>query len=342
VLGVANDGLLAEAEAPDARLQGGLLTAPLSLEAAFQAAGLHRMLIEHDMALPSEIGAVRWLRAPREGERLELMVHREEDRYHVDVDGPHGPVLRLRGFLLASLGPLPEGDRFPEPEGGRFPVLSARETRAGRGGSETARAQAQDAPQAWLSGAERAALSARGTPKRVADRVAGRLAAKRALHALTGVDPLTIRLDTHPSGAPVAEVPGHPGVAVSISHREGRAVAVAVSAGRVGVDLERIAPRPVSFARDWCTPAEVGRLGEDPLRLTLAWACKEAVLKALGVGLACSPREVELLAIEGDRLRVALHGEVAALAARIGLGALQIRWAREGGDELLVVVRDAA
>src|SRR5690606_32435631 len=136
-----------------------------------------------------------------------------------------GPLLRLRGFEMVDRGPVPEKHRFEEPEGGRpvcFPVE----------GATSARATADEDAKAWLTDEELAELRARGTERRIRDRVAGRIAAKRALTALTGVDPLAIRVRSAESGEPVAEVPGQPDVRVSISHREGHAVAVAVRGER--------------------------------------------------------------------------------------------------------------
>jgi hypothetical protein len=57
---VAAQGLLAEGAVEHAPIAEGLLTDPLVLEAAFQAAGLHRMAIEGVMALPASLLA-GWL-----------------------------------------------------------------------------------------------------------------------------------------------------------------------------------------------------------------------------------------------------------------------------------------
>jgi phosphopantetheinyl transferase len=69
--------------------------------------------------------------------------------------------------------------------------------------------------------------------------------------------------------------------------------------GRIGVDLVdpgSSLPSPdlldlaTSFERAW-----IGELREDPRRRLLElWACREALLKALGLGLALDPGAVEL------------------------------------------------
>ena len=332
VQGVGLDGLLAEALTEPATIAEGLLTTPLSLESAFQAAGLHRMITAGIMGLPSQIGTLRVLRSAEDGEKLTLMVQQQGDAYDVDVDGTAGPVLRLRGFVMADLGPLSDGDRFPEPEGGRFSCLAP--------AVERAEAGPDDIVGLWLTEEEQEELSRRGTARRIADRVAGRIAAKKALHALTGVAPLDIRVPSASSGEPVALVPGHDDVRVTISHTDGTAVAVAATGLRLGLDREVVAPRPAAFSEDWFRPAELASLTDDRAR-TVAWCVKEAVLKALGTGMAVSPREVQVQVGDGSAT-VQLHGEAAATHRRLGGGALEVRWHAHDAGVIEALVHWAA
>jgi phosphopantetheinyl transferase len=122
-------------------------------------------------------------------------------------------------------------------------------------------------------------------------------------------------------------------VFVSISHREGHAVAVAATAP-VGVDLEGIEPRSAAFQAEWLTAREREACGGEPLRVNLCWAAKEAVLKWLGTGLRGQALEVEVTGF-GDR---ALHGDVRTLALARGADELAVTWAREG-DEVVVIAR---
>ncbi|MEQ1504211.1 MAG: SDR family NAD(P)-dependent oxidoreductase, partial [Myxococcota bacterium] len=342
IFGVSLDGLVGEGRVDHGALGGeGLLTAPLVLEAAFQAAGLHRMITAHALGLPFELAEVQLFAVPDDGAPLSITAQLDGTRYHVDIDGVAGPVLRLRGFEMIEKGPVPPEDRFPEPDGGRpvcFPN-APRPTIAR--GTTIAEARADDDPTPWLTPSELGDLAARGTERRVRDRVAGRMAAKRALGALTGVDPLEIRVWTADSGEPIAAVPGHPDVRVSISHREGRAVAVAVAAGRVGVDLEKVEPRPESFGRTWFRDDEQA-LTADPASQTVGWAVKEAVLKWLGTGMKSSPHDVRIVAIGDGTAEVALDGPCRALHASLGGDPLVVTWATAGSDEVIVTVRSAA
>lgn len=342
VFGVSADGLVGEARVDASDIAAGLLTEPLMLEAAFQAAGLHRMLVAHEMGLPLEIEELRVLGAPGPEEPFSLMVQLDGDAYHIDADGLAGPLLKVRGFSMVDHGPLGPEHRFPEPEGGRPTCFAPRRGRVGGPSGATAMADPSDEPSAWLAPDELAELRSRGLPRRVRDRIAGRIAAKRALTGLTGVAPLEIRIDTAPSGAPVARVPGHPDVSVSLSHREGHAVAIAVPSGRIGVDLELVEPRPAHFAATWLTLRERRLCGSDELRQTLVWCAKEAVLKALGTGMALSPHQIEVTHIGADDLSASLTGEVARRHAALGALPLRLAWARLESGEVQVTARMAA
>ena len=166
-------------------------------------------------------------------------------------------------------------------------------------------------------------LRARGTERRVADRIAGRVAAKRALMALTGKSSDRIRITNLESGQPVAQIDGQPGPVISISHSGGRAIALASTEGPVGIDLEQVVERHHAFEQDWFSPDEQGTLRGDALQLTIAWSAKEAVLKALGSGMALNPRQIEVQSIVDGRVAVRLSGEVAQRMSEIG-GALEV------------------
>lgn len=147
---------------------------------------------------------------------------------------------------------------------------------------------------------EREALARFTVPKRRADWLLGRWAAKRLL-VLAGeagreadVAVLAAR-----SGAPEAFVGWKASpLALSLTHSHGVAVAAFGPAGaRVGVDLERIEERPVAFLGDWFTAAEqsfVASAVSAPLAATLVWSAKEAVVKALREGLRIPAKKVNV------------------------------------------------
>ncbi|MEL6347896.1 MAG: SDR family NAD(P)-dependent oxidoreductase [Myxococcota bacterium] len=319
VVGVAQDGLEAEVRVDHAGLPGGLLTGPLLLEAAFQAAGMHRMIVDGEMALPSGFTSVALVRTPEEGAELWATVRRRGDRYDVDIDNNDGAVLMLRGFEMTKLDDLPPEDRIDAPEDG-WPVAVVAQARF-------------EAPPRVMSEDEEAKLTARGTPRRQRDRIAGRIAAKLAVSALTGAAPLTFTIDNLPSGQPA---PTGVAAQLSLAHRDGTGWAVATPRGAPGIDVELIEARPASFAETWYTPEERALCQGDAMRESLIWACKEATLKALGTGLRLPTRSVEVIGIVGRRAQVRLTGDAETRHAVLGGGRLTVRW-RRFGEEIVAI-----
>ncbi len=94
----------------------------------------------------------------------------------------------------------------------------------------------------------------------------------------------TAVLGHEPSGRPYVD-----GLAVSISHSRTLVAVVAAAAGPVGVDVEDVYPREVrGLARRWFDPSELEWMARQPDELVAflyLWTAKEAVGKALGLGL---------------------------------------------------------
>ncbi len=342
--GVTRDGLQCSGRVDHAYIAEGMLTSPLALEAAFQAAGLHAMVSDGAMALPQSIEALWVSRRVRDGEDLVLTVlHRADGAYDVDVDGEDDRLMSLRGFRMIEKGPLPDGRRFSEPDEGwadtAFGTMTVVQTEGVQACLRSA--EVGEDTTGWLSEEELAELRSRGTEKRVGDRIAGRIAAKRAVGALTGADPLTMEISNLASGEPVVRIDGEPGPQISISHSGGRAVALASRAERVGIDLEQIEERHPAFLDEWFSEDERTLFAGDAALITTAWAAKEAVLKALGRGMALDPRQIEIRAVVAGRVEVILRDDVAATHAALGGGELTLSARIEGGT-VLVEARIAA
>lgn len=168
--------------------------------------------------------------------------------------------------------------------------------------------------QGVLSPSELIKFSAFRFPKRQKEWLQGRWAAKALAHSLpayrdTPLDQIEI-LNT-PEGAPFLQVQGQAPRAdcLTISH-SGHLALCALASGsgfRVGADLEKIEPRTGTFILDYFTPAEcqlVETVSAEnrAVVVTLIWSAKEAMLKALGVGLRWDTRMVEVRAV-GDILQ---------------------------------------
>jgi NAD(P)-dependent dehydrogenase (short-subunit alcohol dehydrogenase family)/phosphopantetheinyl transferase len=290
-----------------------LRTAPLILEAAFQAAGLHRMVVDGAMALPAGIDLLRLDTAPADRAELSVVVHRRGDRYDVDVDGPSGSVLRVRGLRLIDTGPLPDGDRFEAPEGGWPEAMLARAVADGAGG-----------PSALLA-EEAREIAARGTPRRQADRTAGRRAARAAVSALTGWTGAEFRVTSAQTGQPLVSAPALRPPRVSVTHTDGVGWAVATRRGHPGLDVEAVALRPPSFAATWFTPGEQAATAGDPWAETATWCVKEAVMKALGLGMALHPRDIDVTLRGSHGAAVRLTGQAHDAWQALGGGPLTVQ-----------------
>ena len=148
----------------------------------------------------------------------------------------------------------------------------------------------------------------------------GRFTAKtlvsKVLHTENHPDQIEIR--NNDLGAPGAYINDEalPGC-LSISHSGDWAAAayaplkVQPSALCIGIDLETITPRSDGFIQDYFTQNEVDWISAVPAgsptetpnaaeRATLIWSAKEALLKALGIGLRIDTRQVEVIAT-GDQ-----------------------------------------
>ena len=171
-------------------------------------------------------------------------------------------------------------------------------------------------PDTWLSAAELERLARLRFEKRRSDWLLGRYTAKTlVVLALEGRGASpgglgSIEIVPEPSGAPVVRDTASAGrlpISVSLSHSAGRSLAallftdVPEGAGcTVGTDLELVEPRSDAFLRDFLTGAERAEVASLPesgraARANGIWSAKEAVLKALKLGLTVDTWKVECL-----------------------------------------------
>jgi phosphopantetheinyl transferase len=138
-----------------------------------------------------------------------------------------------------------------------------------------------------LIGVERSLYQGYRSPRRRAEFVAGRRAARRAVAiALDRPKGEPVEIGREPSGSPC--VREDPGLRISIAHSSGVAVAVAARFA-IGVDLELDAPRPAALARFFLSPRERDTLARAaaPAQqglLNVLWTRKEAASKVGGWG----------------------------------------------------------
>ncbi|HEY5956810.1 MAG TPA: 4'-phosphopantetheinyl transferase superfamily protein [Polyangiaceae bacterium] len=159
----------------------------------------------------------------------------------------------------------------------------------------------------YLHPTERALVSTRMTPKRLAEFIAGRLAARTAVRHLLGEQaietfPRILREGNGPTGCPrVVTEASDLDLGVSISHTDGVAIAAACF-GRIGLDLATIETQSRCFVEDTFSSRELILWAAwlrlhctSALALTTAFAAKEAALKWLGTGFGLPLRAIEIL-----------------------------------------------
>ncbi len=168
---------------------------------------------------------------------------------------------------------------------------------------------AEGADNGFLSTVESERLLTLKTAKRQRDWLLGRWTAKQLLQTLMwqmdGVLwPLeSIAITNDDDGVPFCKIAvSNRHYTISISHSHDYALVAAIDKPdvRLGVDMERIKVRPDGFPETYFTMTEMG-LGRclwGPDRAvweTAVWSAKEAVLKALHLGLSVDTRSVSCL-----------------------------------------------
>jgi len=145
----------------------------------------------------------------------------------------------------------------------------------------------------WLGDAEMkvmASLAHAARPDWFAGRMALKLAALAGRWPCDGeaaLWPVSHRRDGEPY------LTARPEIRCSIAHSGGAGLA-AVAPMRVGVDIERSDALTSHRAETFASLSDLAALRPFHAPTTVAWAAKEAVLKATGKGLTTSPRSVTL------------------------------------------------
>lgn len=138
-----------------------------------------------------------------------------------------------------------------------------------------------------------------------------RLLQRHAIAGAADVLPSALRFVADADGKPRVAAPSAAcAIAFSASNTRGLVGCAVVRGAEVGFDVEAV-PAEVDddLLRECLAPSELAELIALPqarraAAFTLLWACKEAYLKAIGVGLGTAPAAVATVAArEGRRLR---------------------------------------
>ena len=328
---VAWDGIEVAGRQPEA----GHPDETATLEGAVQSLGLWGLLVAGVMALPQRIARIdlHGGYAPGDttyrvtGARLEAGTVRGDVQCVVEGQ----VVAELIGATLIVTGPSPIA---AGPSWWNSDKVSIGTAAVWRVPVEEARTLLERR-ELWagvLGADEIAVLDELTVPKRRQEWLAATLAAKVALRDAGLEQPFPgIQVLRGESGAPIA----HGRHGVTLSHAGGVAVAHIFDATvqSCGVDVEVIEPRSAAFEEEAFTTAERAAFPASETKrsttVTTSWAGKEAVLKALGVGLSVDLHQIELQ--HGKRsISAELAGDVQHRYEALSAEQLTVRAKRDG------------
>lgn len=183
-------------------------------------------------------------------------------------------------------------------------------------------AAAQD-PAHWLTAPELALYHALKSPKRRAEWLAGRLAAKRLVGEMFGLGPLAFAVGRE-GVAPCLLGPALPPLTLSLSHSHGLGAATLSDVGRegsAGIDAQHIRPVRDGLGGRVLTAGERGQIAarfgaeDDPAGMLLFWALKEAAIKARRAPWGLPLREIEARLAGDGHAVIQMTGEPPLSAA---------------------------
>ncbi|MBS0298533.1 MAG: 4'-phosphopantetheinyl transferase superfamily protein [Proteobacteria bacterium] len=133
--------------------------------------------------------------------------------------------------------------------------------------------------------------------------VSARAALKRLLAERVGTLPDRLTISITASGKPY--LAQHAEIQFNLSHAGSFALIALSSAGRVGIDIERCNRDVTGLMHCVLSPLERTRACWPEKRFIDLWVAKEAVLKALGLGIAENLQDISVLPEPGSRYCIA-------------------------------------
>ena len=183
-------------------------------------------------------------------------------------------------------------------------------------------------PMDWLTETELITYRQWQSPKRRAEWLAGRLAAKHLIGDTTGSAPLTFAIGREGVAPCIVSGESLPWT-LSLSHSHGLGAATVSDLqqeGSAGVDVQCIRPvHPGLCARVFTGDERdqiAGRFGQedDPAGMLLFWALKEAAIKARRAAWGRPLRQIEVRLMDDGRAVVQMVGEPPLRAAYEEIG----------------------
>ena len=348
---VVGYGRVPGAQLVDTTRSGGFVSDPLVREMALQTAGLWGM-VENDLSyLPYGVERSVQFRRTDPGEEVCIRCRRRDDAsehaiaFDVEIRDADGELLHwLEKVELIGHQKLRDENQFDD-----FGSLHSLREPLGESEARACVAGRNIDALAMLSDEERQAYDRLRSEERRGEWLAARVAARRVISRYfrdffgksVGLD--DIHVTKSDAGKPSAvvetddfEISILPLPDLALTHSSGLAVAavtVPECDERLGVDLERIEERTDNFAESYFTDDERQLAlpesdGRKATLHTLLWTVKEAVSKALGVGLELSTHEIVVTDVRPAgahwQVDVELRGQAVETLQGIGGGDLVI------------------
>ncbi len=148
--------------------------------------------------------------------------------------------------------------------------------------------------ETFLTGMEFAQYKHFAVEKRASEWLAGRYAVKKLASEFFNLPFKKMQVKNTQNGMPILQAEGGNHLTISISHRgDYAAAAISLTSDLIGVDVEKIEPRPEGWTEQYFSKEEL--IANDDAYLTELWAKKEAVLKMLGLGLTVPTKEIKII-----------------------------------------------
>ncbi|MHA1853690.1 MAG: SDR family NAD(P)-dependent oxidoreductase [Candidatus Heimdallarchaeaceae archaeon] len=322
LLSITNDSTLTEVRIPDLPVfnidKCQTLTSPRGLEACLQTAALHALIKFNIFALPSKIKKLSIYNLLEPKYSIAEFVDRDQTHvyYNVKLIDEKGTIIaefdqlglietripvvlptsikgaieNLRDFLSVE-NTLPEKTKK---QSCIVPISNVKEIYA----------ENHALLKTYLRSSEKTRMEKISNSKRQIEYLSGVLAAK-TLYITRQEENLSykdIEVRRTRKGQPYLYHPKQQkkdASYLSISHSGKFAVAV-IAPEPIGVDIEQIQQRSEAFYNDAFTVEEKMKIGHDHTKATVYWTIKEAVTKALGVGLNVSLLDIAVREKDGD------------------------------------------
>lgn len=178
-------------------------------------------------------------------------------------------------------------------------------------------------PSQWLTDSELITLASWCSPKRRAEWLAGRLAAKRLVQESFGCDPHEFSIGRD-GDAPCLVGVDLPTISLSLSHSDGCGAATfsdIEQEGTAGIDVQRVRPVHSGLGERVFTPLERQQVpqhfGSEKKTegMLLLWALKEAAVKARRIAWGRPLLEIEVRLTEPSLAVIQMTGEAPMAAA---------------------------